>query len=182
MLPRWKAFFAAHKKTGWIMRIFAGYLAGVMLCVGAGVVLIRPVADIPVFAFDPDNSSGIVSEEESSSRQSSELSSGEESSGGQAAVDYKEIEIKTETEVVFKGSETAKKEDALYPGHSTKPGGGNDTGAKPVAPEEPQSSAIGSSSASSDLSSASSDTSTASSNSSADPDSSNEASESSGSS
>ena len=89
MLARWKAFFAAHKKTGWIMKIFAGYLAGAMLCVGAGIVLIRPVADIPVFAFDPDNSSGFVSEEESSSQQSSELSSEEESSDGQA-VDYKD--------------------------------------------------------------------------------------------
>ena len=165
MLARWKAFFNAHKKTGWIMKIFAGYLAGVVLCVGAGIVLIRPIADIPVFAFDPDNSSGFASEEESSSQQASELSSEEESSGGQATVDYKEIEIKTETEVVSKGSETAKKEDALYPGHSTKPGGGNDTGAEPVAPGKPESSAAGSSPTSSDLSSASSDTSTASSNS-----------------
>ena len=182
MLARWKAFFNAHKKTGWIMKIFAGYLAGVVLCVGAGIVLIRPIADIPVFAFDPDNSSGFASEEESSSQQASELSSEEESSGGQATVDYKEIEIKTETEVVSKGSETAKKEDALYPGHSTKPGGGNDTGAEPVAPGKPESSAAGSSPTSSDLSSASSDTSTASSNSSADSDSSKEVSESSGSS
>ena len=68
MLARWKAFFNAHKKTGWIMKIFAGYLAGVVLCVGAGIVLIRPIADIPVFAFDPDNSSGFASEEESSSQ------------------------------------------------------------------------------------------------------------------
>lgn len=82
MLARWKAFFNAHKKTGWIMKIFAGYLAGVVLCVGAGIVLIRPIADIPVFAFDPDNSSGFASEEESSSQQASELSSEEESSGG----------------------------------------------------------------------------------------------------
>ena len=182
MLARWKAFFNAHKKTGWIMKIFAGYLAGVVLCVGAGVVLIRPVADIPVFAFDPDILSEAASEVESSDQQSSDPSSEEESSGEQATVDYKEIEIKSETEVVSQGSETAKKEDALYPGHSTKPGGGNDTGAEPVAPQKPESSAAGSSSASSDLSSASSDTSTASSNSSADSDSSKEASESSGSS
>ena len=113
MLARWKAFFAAHKKTGWIMKIFAGYLAGVVLCVGAGVVLIRPVADIPVFAFDPDILSEAASEVESSDQQSSDPSSEEESSGEQATVDYKEIEIKSETEVVSQGSETAKKEDAL---------------------------------------------------------------------
>jgi len=164
MLSNRKKFFTIHKKTGWVVKILAGYLAGIILIFAAGASLIRPVSVIAAFSPNLDSSSETVSEEEESSAlPSSELSPEAESSDEKAAVNYKEtvnykkIEIKSETEVVSKGSETAKKEDALYPGHGEKPGGGNDTGTDPVDPDKPDSSAASeSSSASSNTASESS--------------------------
>ena len=160
MFSKWKSFFSVHKNTSRALKFTAGCLAGIMLTSATAVALMRPIPDMPDTVSGWDSSSILVSQDglESSAPISSaeESVSEAESSKQQETTNYKEIEIKSETEVVTPGSETAKEEDALYPGHGGKPGGsGNESVADPEPPSPPESSSnAGSGSSSSSSSSA----------------------------
>lgn len=96
MLSNRKKFFTIHKKTSWVVKILAGYLAGIILIFAAGASLIRPVSVIAAFSPNLDSSSETVSEEEESSAlPSSELSPEAESSDEKAAAETTRVRIRS---------------------------------------------------------------------------------------
>ena len=139
----WKNVWGFVKRTQRAQRAIAGCLAGAVIALAAGASPTEIAADISVSSQSSEVFS--VSSQESSetssavsSEVSSEISSQEPSSSDTSSseeLDYTEIEIKSETEVVSKDSETAKTEDALYPNNGKKPGGEEEVPVKdPVPP------------------------------------------------